>query len=119
MFPAGGMPDMSALIAQAQQMTQQLGEAQERLAEATVTGTSGGGLVSVVLSGSGDVKSLTIEPEAYDAADPEALATVADLVVAALHDATDQVRKLTEATMGPLAGGLGGMPGMPGIGFGS
>lgn len=115
MFPAGGMPDMSALIQQAQQMTQQLGEAQARLAESEVTGTSGGGLVTVVLTGSGDVTSLTIKPEAYDATDPDALATISDLVVAALRDATDQVRKMTADTMGPLTGGLQGMPGMPGL----
>jgi DNA-binding protein YbaB len=45
---------------------------------------------------------------------------VADLVVAALHDATDQVRKLTQETMGPLTGGMPGLPGMgPGPGLGS
>ncbi len=111
---------MSALIEQAQQMTQQLGEAQEQLAETEVTGTSGGGLVSVVLTGAGDVISLSIGPDAYDADDPDALGTVADLVVAALHDATDQVRKLTQETMGPLTGGMPGLPGMgPGPGLGS
>jgi DNA-binding protein YbaB len=60
------------------------------------------------------VKSLVIKPEAYDADDPDAMSTVADLVVAALRDATDQVRKLAQDAMGPLAGGLPGMPGMPG-----
>jgi len=110
------MPDMNSLLQQAQQMTQQLGQAQQELAETEVTGTSGGGLVKVVVSGTGDVKSLVIEPEAYDADDPDALSTVADLVVAALHDATDKVRKLTQEAMGPLAGGLPGMPGgLPGL----
>ncbi len=116
MFPGGGMPDMNALIQQAQQMTEQLGQAQQELAETEVTGTSGGGLVSVVLTGTGDVKDLTIAQEAYDPDDPDAMATLADLVVAALRDATDQVRKLAQAAMGPLAGG---MPGMPGLPFGS
>ena len=55
-------PDLNALFAQAQQMTEQLGEAQKRLAETEVTGTAGGELVTVVTTATGEVKSLTIAP---------------------------------------------------------
>lgn len=114
MFGEGGTPDLSALMAQAQQMTEQLGAAQAKLAETEVTGTAGGELVTVVTSASGEVRSLTIKPEAYDESDPEAMATVADLVVAALRDASAKAKALTEEAMGPLAQGLpGGLPGLP------
>ena len=51
----GGQPDMSALLAQAQQMQQQLMAAQQRLANAEVHGKAGGGLVEVTVKGSGEV----------------------------------------------------------------
>ncbi|NYH52808.1 hypothetical protein HNR06_002397 [Nocardiopsis arvandica] len=112
----GGM-DMQALLQQAQQMQQQLVEAQEALEEAEVEGTSGGGLVKVKLSGRGQVEDITVDAQAIDTADAEESAqTVADLVLAAIRDAEAQVEQLQQEKMGPLAEGLGGggMPGMPG-----
>ncbi|RKS06720.1 hypothetical protein DFP74_2365 [Nocardiopsis sp. Huas11] len=114
----GGM-DMQALLQQAQQMQQQLVEAQEALDEAEVEGTSGGGLVKVKLSGRGQVEDITVDPKAVDPSDAEETAqTVADLVLAAIRDAEAQVERLQQEKMGPLAEGLGGggMPGMPGGG---
>ena len=107
-------PDLNALFAQAQQMTEQLGQAQQRLAETEVTGTAGGELVTVVTTATGEVKSLTIAPEAYDGSDPDAMATIADLVIAALRDASVKARALTQEAMGPLASQVpGGLPGLP------
>ncbi|OOC56206.1 MULTISPECIES: YbaB/EbfC family nucleoid-associated protein [Nocardiopsis] len=109
--------DMQALLQQAQQMQQQLVEAQEALEEAEVEGTSGGGLVKVKLSGRGQVEDITVDAQAIDTADAEESAqTVADLVLAAIRDAEAQVEQLQQEKMGPLAEGLGGggMPGMPG-----
>jgi DNA-binding YbaB/EbfC family protein len=115
MFP-GGQPDMAQLLKQAQEMQQQLVAAQEQLAETEVTGTAGGGLVSVTMTGSGDVTAVTIAPAAVD---PDDLETLQDLVVAALHDAKRAADELAASTMGPLAGGLGGGPGgglgLPGL----
>ncbi len=91
-------------------MQQQLVAAQEELAQAEVTGTAGGGLVSATMTGSGDVTAITIAPSAVDTDDLE---TLQDLVVAALHDAKRAVDELAARTMGPLAGGLGGGPGGP------
>ncbi|ADH70199.1 DNA-binding protein, YbaB/EbfC family [Nocardiopsis dassonvillei] len=117
----GGM-DMQALLQQAQQMQQQLVEAQQALEDAEVEGTSGGGLVKVKLSGRGQVEDVTVAPEAIDPADPaESAQTVADLVLAAIRDAEAQVERLQQEKMGPLAEGLGGggmpggMPGLPGF----
>jgi hypothetical protein len=99
------MPDMQAILQQAQQMQQQLMTAQQELADAEVTGSAGGGLVTAVVSGAGELKSLTIDPKVVD---PEDTETLADLVVAAVRDANNQAQELAASKMGPLAGGLGG-----------
>ena len=107
----GGQPNMQQLMKQAQKMQQQLLAAQQELAEAEVTGTAGGGLVTAVVSGDGQVKSVKIDPKAVDPDDVESLE---DLVVAAIRDAAHNAQELSAEKMGPLAGGLGGL-GLPGM----
>ena len=107
----GGQPNMQQLMKQAQKMQQQLVEAQSKLAETEVTGTAGGGLVTAVVTGNGEVVSVKIKPEAVDPDDVESLE---DLVVAAIRDAATNAAELQQTTMGPLAGGLGGL-GLPGM----
>jgi DNA-binding YbaB/EbfC family protein len=107
MFP-GGQPDMAQLLKQAQQMQQQLVAAQEELAQAEVTGSAGGGLVSATMTGDGELTALTNAPAAVD---PDDLETLQDLVVAAVRDAKRAADELAAGAMGPLAGGLGGAPG--------
>jgi nucleoid-associated protein EbfC len=97
-------PDMSALLAQAQQMQQQLMEAQEQMAATEVHGQAGGGLVQVTMKGSGEVVAVSIDPKVVD---PEDVETLQDLIVGALTDASAQVTILTQSKLGPLAGGLG------------
>ena len=108
----GGQPNMQQLMKQAQKMQQQLLAAQQELAEAEVTGTAGGGLVTAVVTGDGQVKSVKIDPKAVDPDDVESLE---DLVVAALRDAAQAAQALAEQKMGPLTGGLGGGLGLPGL----
>ncbi|HWH01571.1 MAG TPA: YbaB/EbfC family nucleoid-associated protein [Pilimelia sp.] len=103
---------MQQLMKQAQKMQQQVAAAQAELAEAEVTGTAGGGLVTVTVAGTGEVKAVRIDPRAVD---PDDVETLEDLVVAALHNAAEEVRQLTEAKLGPVAGGLGGGLGLPGF----
>ena len=67
---SGGTPDMSALFAQAQQVQQQLMEAQEKLAATDVQGQAGGGLVQVTMKGSGEVVAVAIDPKVIDRSDP-------------------------------------------------
>jgi hypothetical protein len=111
----GGL-DMQQLLAAAAEMQSQLMSAQQDLAEATVEGTAGGGLVTAVVSGQGELLDLTIAPEAIDPADPaETAQTLADLVLAAIRDASRGATDLQQEAMGPLASGLGGEGGMPGI----
>ena len=107
----GQPPDMSALLAQAQQMQQQLMEAQESLAVAEVHGQAGGGLVQVTMKGSGEVTGVAIDPKVVDPSDVE---TLQDLVVGAVADAAKQVAMLAQSRLGPLAGGLGGLD-IPGL----
>jgi nucleoid-associated protein EbfC len=114
----GGQLDMQQLLAAAAQMQSQLMNAQQELAEAAVEGTAGGGLVKAVVSGQGELLDLVIAPEAIDTADlAETAQTLADLVLAAIRDASRGASELQEETMAPLASGLGGggLPGMPGL----
>jgi len=117
--------DMQQLLAAAQQMQDQLMNAQRELADAEVEGTAGGGLVKARVNGQGDLVDLTISPAVIDAGDPaETAETVADLVLAAVRDAYRAASDLQQEKMGPLAAGLGGLgggaglpdiPGLPGL----
>lgn len=121
----GGQFDIQQLLAAATQMQGQLMSAQQRLAEARVEGTAGGGLVKVIFDGQGEMVDLVISPEAIDAGDPEECAqTLADLVLAACRDASRAAGEAQQDLMGPLASVLGqgptgpggpGLPGVPGI----
>jgi nucleoid-associated protein EbfC len=113
-FPSSGdQPDMNELLQQAQQMQQQLMEAQQELAQTEVEGTSGGGLVTARVSGTGDLVGLSIDPKACDPADTE---TLADMVVAAVQHATSTAHERAAQRLGPMTGGLGGEA--PGAGSG-
>ena len=103
---------MQQLLMQAQKMQQALADAQEELANAEVTGSAGGELVTVTLTGSGDVVSVTIAPTAVD---PDDVETLQDLDGAAFRDAQRAVNELAATTMGPVTGGLGGGLGLPGF----
>ena len=98
--------DMQQLMAQAQQMQQQMMAAQESLASKTYEGTAGGGVVTAVVKGTGEVVSLTFEPVALDPDDPE---MAGDLAVAALDQAFGAMSADAEDSFG--GSGLGGMLG--------
>ena len=103
---------MQQLMKQAQKMQQQLVEAQHALAEMTVTGTAGGGLVTATVTGASEIVSVKIDPKAVDPDDVESLE---DLIVAAIRDASTNAQDLQTEKMGPLTGGLGGGLGLPGM----
>jgi len=116
-----GQLDMQQLLAAAQQMQSQLLNAQQELADAEVEGTAGGGLVTAVVNGQGELVDLEISAQAIDAADPqESAQTIADLVLAAVRDAYEAASDLQQEKMGPFAqgfgeGGGGGGFGLPGL----
>ena len=97
--------------AKMQKLMRQLETAQAELAAAEVTGTAGGGLVTVTVSGTGEFRSVKIDPKAVD---PDDVETLEDLLLAAIHNAADAASTLAEKKMGPLAGGMGGL-GLPGF----
>jgi nucleoid-associated protein EbfC len=107
MIPEG---DMSGLLAQAQAMQEQLVNAQQELAEMHIEGSAGGDLVTATVTGSGELVGLVIKPEAVD---PDDMETLADLVVAAVRDATNKAQAVAASKLGPLAGGLGMGGGLP------
>ncbi|MEJ6550619.1 MULTISPECIES: YbaB/EbfC family nucleoid-associated protein [unclassified Corynebacterium] len=99
-------PDMNQIMAQAQQMQQQLQEAQAEIMASTVEGTAGNGLVKVALRGSGEVESLSIDPSVVD---PEDVDTLQDLIIGAYQDAGENLKSLSNEKMGPLSQGLDGL----------
>jgi DNA-binding YbaB/EbfC family protein len=99
-----GMPDMAALLAQAQQMQEQILAAQASLANVHVQGSAGGGLVTATVTATGELIGLEISPQAVD---PEDTETLADLVLAAVRDAHRAAAEVTAQTMGPFAAGMG------------
>ncbi len=100
MIPEG---DMSGLLAQAQAMQEQLINAQQELADMQIEGSAGGGLVTATVSGANELLGLVIKPEAVDPSDTE---TLADLIVAAIRDATNKAQAVAASKLGPLAVGL-------------
>ena len=111
---SGGF-DLEGLLAQAQQMQEQLEGAQQRLAEARVEGTVGGGAVTVTVNGVGELQAVSIRPGGFDGSSESDLADLADLIVAAYRDAKGQADDLASTALGPLSGG---MPGLGGPGEG-
>ena len=105
------VPDLQGLLAQAQQVQEQLLVAQAEAAERVVEGSAGGGVVVVTLTGGMDVRSVRISPEVVDPSDVEMLE---DLVLAAVRDAVAQVQDAQQASLGGLGLGGGGLGGLLG-----
>ena len=103
--------DMNKLLQQAQQMQEQALKAQEELANETVEASAGGGMVTVVATGAGEIKEIKIAKEAIDPDDPDMLA---DMVLAAVNEALRSAQSLMQSRLGGMMGGLGGL-GLPGL----
>lgn len=94
---------LNEMLQQVQQLQAGMLEVQEELANTTVEGSAGGGVVTAVVTGSGELRSVTIDPSVVDPADVEMLQ---DLVVAAVHDATRKARELQSERWDRVTGGL-------------
>jgi nucleoid-associated protein EbfC len=111
----GGGFDMNALLQQAQQMQQQLQDAQARLQDSVVDGTVAGGAVTVQVNGVGELVGVEIKAGGFDGGDADDLADLGDMIVAAYRDAKANADALASEQLGPLAGGLtGGVGDLPG-----
>ena len=93
------------MLSQMQAMQQQMVEAQEALANETVTVTAGGGAITIVISGHQRVQSIAINPEVVD---PEDVEMLQDMLVAAVNAAIEQSQALSAERMEGITGGMGG-----------
>ena len=99
--------NIAQLMQQAQKMQENLQRAQEELARLEVTGSAGGGMVSVTLTGAKECRKVRIDPSVL--ADPE---MAEDLVAAAFNDAANKVDAESKAKMGAASAGMQLPPGM-------
>jgi hypothetical protein len=102
------MKNQQQMMKQLQQVQARMAKMQEELNEVTVTGTAGGGVVSITVDGHQKVLVVTIEPEALE----EGAEMLSDLVLAACNDALDKSRDAAAANMAQLTAGLGLPPGL-------
>jgi DNA-binding YbaB/EbfC family protein len=86
-----------------QQMQNRLMKIQQELAETTVEGTAGGGVVKVQVNGQREFQNIKIDPSAVD---PEDVELLEDLIGAAVKDAMDKAGALSEERLGALTGGM-------------
>jgi len=109
------MKNLGDLMKQAQAMQEKLAEAQARLAETEVEGSSGGGMVTVTLKGAGEMARVVIDDSLMAPGEPPHTRgeIVADLVMAAHADARRKLETKQQELMRDVAGPLAGMPGMP------
>jgi DNA-binding YbaB/EbfC family protein len=96
------------MMRQAQKLQAELQKVQEELENSTVEGSSGGGVIKVIMTGKQTIESITIDPETVD--DIELLQ---DLVVAAVNDAFNKTQEMAASKMGAITGGMN----IPGLGF--
>ena len=104
----GGAQNMNAMIRQAQKMQDEITTLQEDIENREFSATSGGGAVSVVVTGKKIIKSLTINKEVVD---PEDVEMLQDLVISAINEAVNQVESTTETEMSKITGGVS-LPGL-------
>ena len=107
------MKDLGSIMKQAQAMQAKLAEAQGKLAEMSMVGTSGGGMVKVTLSGMNALTAVEIDPSLMEPGENEVLA---DLIVAAHADAKRRLEATQQSLMREAAGPMAGMN-IPGLKF--
>lgn len=104
---------LNQMMRQMQKMQEDMAAAQDALALETVEGSAGGGAVKATVTGSGELRSMSISP---DVVDPEDVEMLEDLVVAAVSDGLRQAQELQQQRLGGVTGGLdlGGLGGLLG-----
>ena len=103
------MKNMGAMMKQIQQLQAKAEEMQAKLAATEITGSAGGGSVTVTLNGKGEMRGVKIDPGAVSG--PGDLEIVEDLIVAAFNDAKAKVESHAQKEMGALTAGLPLPPG--------
>ncbi len=101
---------LNNIMKQARQMQSQMMQIQENLANETVEASVGGGMVTAIFTGQGDMKGIKIDPDVIDPEDKEMLE---DLVISAVNEGLKKSRELMSERMGGITGALGAL----GMGF--
>jgi DNA-binding YbaB/EbfC family protein len=102
------MKNLGQMMRQAQEMQERLAQMQASLAELQVTGTAGGGMVEVTVTGKTEAKRVKIDPSLFDGNE---VGVLEDLLVAAFNDARGKVEVQMAERMSELTGGLPLPPG--------
>ena len=108
----GKMPDLNALMKQAQKLQADVAKVQEELAAMQCDGAAGGGMVTVTLNGQFEVVKVKIDKSVVD---PTDVGMLEDLITAAVNAAAQKVRETSKEKMAAAMGPMAGMPGMPGM----
>jgi nucleoid-associated protein EbfC len=95
--------DMNKMMKQAQKMQADMERAQAGLAEETVIGSAGGGMVTASITGQLDITSITISK---DVVDPDDVEMLQDLVLSAVREALEKAKALQQEKLGAVTGGL-------------
>lgn len=103
------MKDLMGMMKQVKEMQERMQRLQEELASMEVTGSAGGGLVSVTLNGKGDFQRVKIDPSLMKLEEAE---IVEDLIIAAATDAKAKVEATLQEKMSEMTGGLPLPPGL-------
>ena len=103
------MKNIGNMLKEAQKLQTRMAEMQERLGQTEMSGSSGGGLVTVTLNGKGEMRKVKIDPSL---ADPSEMEMLEDLIVAATNDAKAKIEAHLQTEMQKIAGGLPLPPGM-------
>src|SRR5262245_28895565 len=105
----GKMPDLNALMKQAQKLQGDVQRAQEELAKMTCDGAAGGGLVTATVNGQFEVVRVKIDKSVVD---PNDVGMLEDLVTAAINAAATKVRETSKEKMAQVMGPMAGLPGL-------
>lgn len=103
---------LSDIMRQAQKLQQEMARVQEEVKSRTVEATAGGGMVTVIANGAGEIVSVKIE---RDVVNPDDVEMLEDLIVAASNEALRRAQEMMQAEMAKLTGGLQ-LPGLGGLG---
>lgn len=106
------MPDINALMKQAQKLQGDVAKMQEQLAQMECEGAAGGGLVTATVNGQFEVVRVKIDKTVVD---PSDVGMLEDLVTAAINAAGAKVRETSKEKMAGVMGPMAGMPGMGGL----
>ena len=103
------MVNINNMMKQAQQLQKKMSEAQDKLNEIEVEGTSGGGVVKVIATAKGELKKISLDDNLLKKEEKEILE---DLIIAAINDAKQKGETAAQEEMKSLTGGLPLPPGM-------